>query len=464
MKQIISIGTLIRIIVISALLLPLSGCLTLFCKGNQAKVSGKATRAEVTAESLYGNITTTSVPLPKMDDHRITEPQAVPAVGEKVLLRERSSSPDIQSSRPIDSPAAPASDFSADRARNRERLPVVTQGDISYENSTLTEDVNWRGTVLIRGWLVIASKATVRIEPGTVVRFMKSPILRQAPVLVVQGRIQCNGTPDSPVLFTSNFSEVAKGDWGGILLLSSGKRNQFENIRIEGAITGIEAHFSTLVVKGAMITRSTTGMLLRDGTSTLTSVTVNGCETGIESHDSEVELRESSLVDNRRGVVAHNSTLVLLSVSVRNSIDQGVIADQCRIRFSSCDLSDNGGGTRISGGEGQISETRFTRNRGAGLHLSGARIRIHRSLFAETVGDGIRMDDGRSVIWNCIFSGNSGYNLVNAGQDEISAVQNWWGSNQEDAICAKLSGISQDVRKGRITIAPWLQEKPEALP
>jgi hypothetical protein len=244
------------------------------------------------------------------------------------------------------------------------------------------------------------------------------------------------------------------------MLLSSGKRNQFEHVRIEGARIGIESHFSTLEIKGATISRSTTGILLQDTTATLSGLNIADCDTGIESRESEIELRESALVQDRRGLVARDSTLVLIGVSIQDSREQGLQADQCRLRISSCELSGNGGGAFLNGGEGQISGTRFTRNRGVGLRLSAARIRVQQSLFVDTTGDGIRVDDGRSVIWNCSFGGNSGYNLANAGQEELCAVQNWWGSNQEEVINAKLYGVAQDSARGRINIAPWLQEKP----
>ncbi|MEI6305694.1 MAG: hypothetical protein WCP33_02630 [Deltaproteobacteria bacterium] len=68
-----------------------------------------------------------------------------------------------------------------------DRRPAVTRGDLNYENITITEDVTWRGTILIRGSLVVAPQATLRIESGTVVRFMKSSIIRQTPRLVIMG-------------------------------------------------------------------------------------------------------------------------------------------------------------------------------------------------------------------------------------------------------------------------------------
>lgn len=361
------------------------------------------------------------------------------------------------------SPAAvPA--MRGEEERPRDLRPLLAQGDSSYENATLTEDVTWRGTVLIRGYLVVAPQATVRIEPGTVVRFMKSPILRHAARLVVMGRLQCNGTPEKPVLFAPNIAEAAGGDWGGILLLSSEKRNQFDNIRIEGAETGIESRFSTLIVKGARFSRNSTGLLLHDSTATLSGMAVNGSETALVSQDSEVELKESVLENNGRGLVARHSTLVLIAVTVKDHARHGITTDECRIRFNACDVSGNGGGARITGGEGQIFRTRFTANRDTALQLAGTRLKIHQSLFAETSGDGVRMDDGRSVIWGSAFLGNSGYNLTNAGREEISAVQNWWGSSRETEISAKLHDAAADAGVGRIRISPWLSEKPVALP
>ncbi|MBI2353643.1 MAG: right-handed parallel beta-helix repeat-containing protein [Deltaproteobacteria bacterium] len=338
----------------------------------------------------------------------------------------------------------------------RDRGAVVTRGDISYENVTITEDVTWRGTVLVRGGVVIAPQATLRIEPGTVVRFMRSVITRQSPRLVVMGRLQCNGTADKPVLLAPNFAEAARGDWGGVLLLSSEKRNLLEHCRIEGAETAIEARFSTFSAKGVTIAGAGTGLLLRDSTATLATLGVSACGTGLESHDSEIELREGTLTENRQGIVAHRSALALARVDISGSDRQGILADECRIRFNSCELAGNGVGALLTGGEGQILLSRFVRNRDVGLQLAGARIKVQRCLFADNLGDGMRVEDGRGVVWASVFSGNGGYNLASTGRETISAVQNWWGSNDEAAIAAKLLGA--------VVFAPWLAERPAGVP
>ena len=345
-----------------------------------------------------------------------------------------------------------------------ERRAVITRGDFSYENATLAEDVTWRGTVLVRGYLVIAPQATLRIEPGTVVRFMKSAILRQVPRLVVMGRLQCSGTEENPVLFAPNFAEAARGDWGGVLLLSSEKRNQCDHSRFEGAETAIEAHFSTITAKGVTISRAGTGLLLRDSVVALTAVVINDCETGLEVHDSELDLREGILANNRSGIAAYRSSLALTMVNINGSKQQGIVANECRVKLNACDLVLNVVGALLKGGEGQVLMSRFEKNSDVGLHLSGARIKVQRCLFADNLGDGLRMDDGRGIVWASAFSGNGGYNLANNGQEDVSAVQNWWGSNDEATIAAKLLASSIDVRVGAIACFPWLAEKPPALP
>lgn len=386
----------------------------------------------------------------------VASPAAVAAADSRTAPRSRAlaAPPPVTTHPPEENTASPLS----------VRPPVVTRGDISYENATITEDVTWSGSVLVRGYVVIASPATVRIEPGTVVRFMKSPLLSQAPRLVVMGRLHCNGAAGRPVLFTSNVGEAERGDWGGILLLSSEKRNQFDHVRIEGAMAGIEASFSTLSATELSITRSTAALLLRDSGARLARVTVADCETGLEALDSEVDLQESSLVNNRRAITGRRSTLVLLSVSLRENEQSGITAVECRVRLSSCWLVKNGGGAHLAESEGQVVGTRFVANRGVGLDLVATRLKVQGNLFADTSGDGMRVSDGRSLIWGNSFEGNSGYNLALTGHDRVIAVGNWWGSARERSIVKKLLDAAKDPRSGLIVVFPWLPEKPAELP
>ncbi|HEY3308947.1 MAG TPA: right-handed parallel beta-helix repeat-containing protein [Desulfuromonadaceae bacterium] len=361
--------------------------------------------------------------------------------------------------RPIPQPTIDKSDAPASGI---ERGLILTQADFSYQNATLSEDTTWRGSVLIRGSLVIAPQATLRIEPGTVVRFMRSAGQRQTPRLVVMGRLQCSGTVEKPVSFSSNYSGPMKGDWGGIFFITTDKRNQIEFCRIEGAETAIAGHFSTVTAKGVSITRAVTGIVARDSVVSLANLVISDCETGLDVHDSEIDLREGNLTENRRGISAQRSSLAISQLAIRASEQQGILAEDCRIRISNCELSANAVGAKLKGGEGQIFLTRFTKNSATGLHLSGARVKVQRCLFAENLADGIQMDDGRGVVLTSSFINNGGYNLINNGREDIIAVQNWWGSSNEETILAKLRGTGKDARF--VEIAPWLAEKPAGMP
>jgi parallel beta helix pectate lyase-like protein len=343
--------------------------------------------------------------------------------------------------------------------------PAINQVTTAYENATITEDVSWRGIVVVKGALVVAPQTTLRIEPGTEIRFMATKGSRQLPRLVVMGRIEGVGTLDRPILFTSgSATPVKRGAWGGIVLLSSEKRNQLEHCRIEGAETGLEGRFSAVTTKALSIIRSTNGCILRDSTASLESSNFNDCDTGLEAHDSEVELRDATVASNRRGMLLFRSSVVMSSAVVTGSTQQAILSEDCRLKFNSCEISDNAGGAHIKGGEGQVFLSRFVRNRETALHLVSARVKISRCRIADNLRDGLKLEDGRATIWGNSISDNGGYNLVYAGWDTVNAMQNWWGSSDESAIAVKLSVTAGAQRSAAVNVFPWLFEKPAIFP
>lgn len=344
------------------------------------------------------------------------------------------------------------------------RKPLSGPITAAYENVTLVEDTSWHGTIIVKGSLVVSSQTTLRIDPGTVIRFMAIKGSRQLPRLVVMGRIQSIGTAEQPILFAPNHAQSSKGDWGGLQLLSSEKRNRFEYCRIEGAETALEGRFSTVTAKALSITRSTTGCLLRDTIATLIAPNINACDTGLEVHDSELELRDATLAANRRGMLLYRSAVVMSSTTVNGSSQQGIVTDDCRLKFSSCEFSDNAVGAQISGGEGQIFLSRFMRNRETALHLSAARVKISRCQISNNVRDGVKLEDDRAALWGNSISDNGGYNLVYSGRDTLNATQNWWGSSDELYITAKLSAAASSLRAAAVNVFPWLLEKPPIFP
>jgi hypothetical protein len=332
-----------------------------------------------------------------------------------------------------------------------------------YDRAVLTEDVTWSGSVLVKGYVVVAPQATLRIDPGTVVHFVgTSP--RQLPTLIIQGRIHAAGTPELPIIFASEKPSSLRGSWGGIVFLSTEKRNLLERCRIESPETGVDVRFSTVTLKSVSIVKAQTALLSHDGVVQMTGSTLADSETGLDLNNSEFEGKETVLSSCVRGCVASKSALVFSSVSITNSQQVGFEADDCRLKITGGELSGNGVGARIKGGEGQIFMSRFQKNRQTALQLSGTRIKVQRCLFAENIGEAVRTEDGGALLLNNAFSANGGFNLYNAGREAVTARQNWWGTADQLLVGTKIFDAAADSRSGVVHVFPWLDAKPQLMP
>lgn len=333
-----------------------------------------------------------------------------------------------------------------------------------YDGVTLTEDLTWRGTVLVQGFVVVPPHTTLRIDAGTIVRFVSRPGQSGGARLIVQGRLQAIGTAAAPVVMTSGQSAPARGDWGGISFVSTEKRNILEHCRIEYADSGIDVRFSSISLKTVSIAKSRTALRTHDSLVQVTGSVFAESETGIEADDSESDLRDTTIANCKQGVVAHRSSVGMSSVTIRGNTLYGLLLEECRVKISSGTVSENGIGARFKGGEGHIQMSRFTGNRETALHLSGSRIKIQRSLFADNSGDAVRLEDGRSLLTGNIFDANKGFNIYNAGREDATALLNWWGSAEAAVITGKIHDAATDSRAGSLQIFPWLTEKPPLMP
>lgn len=340
---------------------------------------------------------------------------------------------------------------------------AAEKAPILYEGASLTEDVTWRGSILVKGFVVVAPHATLRIEPGTIVRFEASTD-QQLPNLVVQGRIHAVGTADKPIIFTPDKAVASSGAWGGLVLIATEKRNALEHCRIEYADTGIDVRFSTVNLKGTSIVKTRLGLIAYDGIVQLNGVLISGAETGVEAHNSELDVRDSTIELCQRGCAIKNSTAVFASSKIINNRNSGLESDECRLKVSGVEFTGNLTGARIRGGDGQIVSSGFIKNQQTALHLSQSRIKIHRCRFSDNSLDAVRVDDGWALLVNNVFSSNGGKNIYNGGSEAVSARQNWWESTNAAAIREKNYDALQDSSKGVVYTFPWLQEKPPLMP
>ena len=327
----------------------------------------------------------------------------------------------------------------------------------------LTEDTTWSGTVLVRGSVVVAPQATLRIAPGAVVRFAATTG-QLRPSLVVQGRLHVAGTQERPITIGAEQTNAVRGSWGGIVLLSTEKRNSIEQCRIESADTAVDLRFSHITLKSTTIAQSTTALTGHDAVLHLSDCTISDCDTGMDLTTSEVDGKNVTISTCRNGYIAHKSAIGLSGAKVFNCQQTGFESHESRIKISGGEFVGNLTGARLNGGEGQITLCRFQGNRQLALHLSGARVKVLRCLFTGNSQDALRTDDGLALILNNSFSSNGGFNLFNAGRELVAAWQNWWDSTDPVHIGKKIHDAAQDNSVAAVAITPWLSEKPMLMP
>ncbi len=104
--------------------------------------------------------------------------------------------------------------------------PVITIGNSS--RIFITNNTTWtNNNIYLLDGEVIVRNATLTIQPGTVIMGKKAlshnENLNSSLIIDINAQLFAQGTPSSPVVFTSNqpVEERNPGDWGGVILLGS---------------------------------------------------------------------------------------------------------------------------------------------------------------------------------------------------------------------------------------------------
>lgn len=385
-----------------------------------------------------------------------------PPVEEKLLPRE----PNPQNPEclmPVPAPQPPSQPHAgivpAETVPPTRREATVGTPDFSYHDATLTEDIVWHGEVLVEGGVTVSPQTTLTVQSGTVVRFRGA-----AAALVVQGRIVASGTADRPVVFTSSFAEPAAGDWQGLVLLASDKKNLFEQCRVEGAETGLDASFAAVTLKEVRFVGCRNGARLRDTFVVMNGGGSKGCGTGLLFSDSEADIRGADFAGNRQGIFAVRTSLSLSGSGFAANSLQALAADSCRLSITGNRFADNGNGLSLTGCEGSVVANRIASNAVNGLVLVQSRVKVNANEIERNRKIGLRVDDGRGVAWGNVLAGNGEFDLYNAGSEEFRAIGNWWGDGGGAAAGQRIYGREAAGSRGRVLYLPVLAARPPALP
>ncbi|MEP7229487.1 MAG: hypothetical protein ABI691_04500 [Ginsengibacter sp.] len=126
----------------------------------------------------------------------------------------------------------------------------ILEGRISA-NRTLKANVVYK----LRGLVYVTNGAILTIEPGTKI---VGELNKQGGLIITRSsKIIADGTPDKPIVFTSEAASPQRGDWSGIILLGNAPTNSsFNGVQGIGEIEGGVNNSDGLGLYGTPITQS----------------------------------------------------------------------------------------------------------------------------------------------------------------------------------------------------------------
>jgi hypothetical protein len=109
---------------------------------------------------------------------------------------------------------------------------TILEGRIT-ENRTLKAKYTYK----LRGLVYVTSGAILTIEPGT--KIVGELNKNGALIITRSSKIIADGTPDKPIIFTSEAATPARGDWAGVVILGNAPNNSsFNGVDGIGEIEG----------------------------------------------------------------------------------------------------------------------------------------------------------------------------------------------------------------------------------
>ncbi len=266
-----------------------------------------------------------------------------------------------------------------------------------YSNHVINEDTTWSGKVDISGVVVVARHATLKIEPGSIIRFRKIDSNKDGigdSEIRVLGRLLATGSPQNPIRFESAEKDPRPKDWSYLLIFTSGKENTISYCEFRHGFSGLQVHFSTAEITNSLFEKNIEG--LRFG---------------------------------RARLAVENNIFTGNDIGIRFTRMEGPV----RIRYN------------------QIHNNRV----GIFLVPSGQNIQD----FFEPDRSGRPWNTGRLLIESNNIFNNTRYNLSLGAKQlwDLDVRNNWWGKNRPDIIKHKIFDHNIDPELGRALFIPYAE-------
>lgn len=166
--------------------------------------------------------------------------------------------------------------------------------------------IEWRGNIRVETDVTIPRGSRLVLEPGTVVRFARRDDDGDGwgdASLRIEGDLTALGTPEAPVVFTSEAEPAEPGAWGEIRV-DFGSFDLRYTV-IEGSTRGLHAHFAKGRVEDSVFRRNVDGTRLGQS-----SVVVENCL--FYDHSGKALNQRMSRNQVRRNLFRHNRNGIFL--------------------------------------------------------------------------------------------------------------------------------------------------------
>jgi len=253
----------------------------------------------------------------------------------------------------------------------------------------INRDTVWEGNILVDGLVKVSAGVTLRLMPGTKVRFAKRDHNNDGvgdSGLFLQGNILAFGTAKRPIIFTSGSTKKKEaGDWAGINIIASDtSENILSNVIIEYANAGIHSHFSTLSLQSATFRKNRRGLYCQE---------------------MRLNVSSSKFVDNISGVRCRDLTGTITKTIFKNNI-WGMDCRRVVCVWENCEFSVNAMyGLRVRESDGRITAALFSSNR-FGARFQDSVIILDKVKALSNFESGVSFKGGRGEITDSYFEKN----------------------------------------------------------
>jgi len=171
----------------------------------------------------------------------------------------------------------------------------------SYDPKT----IEWSGVVEIRESLTLPRGSTLKIAPGTIVKFAvrddDADGLGDLSLTMEEGTLQIDGSLDAPVTFTTLGAAPAPGLWGEFRLDFS--RLKVSYLILEGATRGLHLHFTSGNIEDSIFRDNLDATRIGESHVNFTRCLFSqNTGKGYNSRASENTVKTSWFRENRRGL------------------------------------------------------------------------------------------------------------------------------------------------------------------